>query len=119
MGLKRWVPLLASAGAFCLPSCSHSDWQGIADGLSMVAAESAVTLTRVPPNACGLNADGNPVCDETGDGFANRYGDPNIEFVHGWVYPAPTRVNDYGEAFRYESRCDCWRREPSLDQYPR
>lgn len=117
--LRRLAPALAGASLIGFSGCSHSDWQGIADGLNMVAAESAVSLTRVEPYSCGLNANRDPVCDDTGDGFADRYGNPDYEFVHGWVYPTPTRVNDYGEAFRYERRCDCWKREPSLDRYPR
>lgn len=110
---------LAGASAVALSGCSHSDWEGIAMGLNMVAAETAVTLTQVPPYQCGLNAQRHPVCDDTGDGFADRYGDPNYEFVHGWNYGIPTRINDYGEAFQYDTGCDCWRRERSLDTYPK
>jgi hypothetical protein len=110
---------LAAASAATLAGCSHSDWEGIAMGLNMVADDMAVTLTQVPPYQCGLNAQRNPVCDDTGDGFADRYGDPNYEFVHGWNYGIPTRINDYGEAFQYDTGCDCWRRERSLDTYPK
>ena len=110
--------LIAGAGALALAGCTTSDWEAVADGLNMVADDMAVTLTQVPPYECGLNAQRDPVCDDTGDGFADRYGDPNIEFVHGWYYPPPVRINDYGEAFQYDERCDCWRREPSLDTYP-
>jgi hypothetical protein len=110
--------LIAGASALALAGCTHSDWEGVAMGLNMVADDMAVTLTQVPPYECGLNAQRDPVCDDTGDGFADRYGDPNYEFVHGWYYPPPVRINDYGEAFQYDSGCDCWRREPSLDTYP-
>ena len=110
--------LIAGASALALAGCTHSDWEGVAMGLNMVADDMAVTLTQVPPYECGLNAQNDPVCDDTGDGFADRYGDPNYEFVHGWYYPPPVRINDFGEAFQYDSGCDCWRREPSLDTYP-
>ncbi len=114
--VRLWT---ASAGALALAGCSHSDWEGVAMGLNMVAADMAVTMTQVPPYECGLNAQRNPVCDDTGDGFADRYGDPAYEFVHGWNYGVATRVNDYGEAYQYDGGCDCWRRQPSLDTYPR
>jgi hypothetical protein len=110
---------LASACAVALAGCSHSDWEGVAMGLNMVADDMAVTLTQVPAWQCGLNAQGYAVCDDTGDGFADRYGDPDYEFVHGWNYGVATRVNDYGEAYQYDGGCDCWRRQPSLDTYPR
>jgi hypothetical protein len=110
--------LMAGASALALAGCTHSDWEGVAMGLNMVADDMAVTLTQVPPYECGLNAQNDPVCDDTGDGIADRYGDPNYEFVHGWYYPPPVRINDYGEAFQYDSGCDCWLREPSLDTYP-
>ena len=111
--------LIAGASALALAGCTHADWEGVAMGLNMAADNMAVTLTKVPPYECGLNAQNDPVCDDTGDGFADRYGDPNYEFVHGWYYPPPVRINDYGEAFQYDSGCDCWRREPSLDTYPK
>jgi hypothetical protein len=118
-----WARLRLLAAGACaaaaLTACTSSDWEGIAMGLQMAADQSAVTLTRVTPYRCGLNAQRQPVCDDTGDGFADRYGDPRREFVEGWTYPTPTRVNDYGEAYQYNARCDCWRREPSLDTYPK
>jgi hypothetical protein len=89
--------------------------------LNMVAAETAVTLARVEPYGCGLNANRHPVCDDTGDGFADRYGDPARDFVPGYspVAAPLIRINDYGEALRYHGSCDCWAREPSLDTYPK
>lgn len=115
VSLRFW---LASAGALALAGCTTSDLEAFAAGLEMAAEDMAVTLTQVPAYSCGLNHRNDPVCDDTGDGFADRYGDPNYEFVHGWYYPAPLRINDYGEAYQYDSDCDCWRREPSLDTYP-
>lgn len=109
---------LAGAGALALAGCTTSDWEAVATGLQMAADDMAVTMTMVPAWECGLNAHGYAVCDDTGDGYADRYGDPDFEFVHGWNYGIPTRVNDYGEAYQYDSGCDCWVREPSLDTYP-
>ena len=113
--VRLWM---AGAGALALAGCTTSEWAAVADGLNMVAAESSVTLAQVQPYSCGLNAQRDPVCDDDGDGFADRYGDPSYEYVHGWYYETPTRINDYGEAFQYDGGCDCWRREPSLDTYP-
>ena len=110
---------LAAASAVTLAGCSHSDWEGIAMGLNMVAAETAVTLTQVPPYGCGFNADRHAVCDDTGDGWADRYADPNWDYVPVPTYGPMVRINDYGEAFQYNSGCDCWKREPSMDTYPR
>ena len=121
MKVEMSVPLralLAGAGLLVMAGCTTSDLEAIAAGLELAADDMAVTLTQVPAFECGLNAQGNPVCDDTGDGFADRYGDPNFEFVHGWYYPAPMRINDYGEAYQYDGGCDCWVREPSLDTYP-
>lgn len=113
--LRLW---LAAAGVAALAGCTTSDWEAVASGLELAADDMAVTLTQVEPYACGLNAQRDPVCDDTGDGFADRYGDPVYEFVHGWYYSTPTRINDYGEAYQYDGGCDCWRREPSLDTFP-
>lgn len=110
---------LAGAGFAALAGCTTSDMEAFAAGLQMAADDMAVTLTQVPPYECGLNAQRHAVCDDTGDGYADRYGDPNYEFVHGWNYGIPTRVNDYGEAYQYDAGCDCWRRQPSLDTYPK
>jgi len=46
----------------------------VADRLNMVANDMAVTLTQAPTYECGLNAQRDPVCDDTGDGFADRFG---------------------------------------------
>ncbi len=116
--IARVRGLLAGMGVLALAGCTTAELEAIAMGLDQAAAEMAVTMTQVPPYECGLNQYRDPVCDDTGDGFADRYGDPNYEFVHGWYYGVPTRVNDYGEAYQYHSGCDCWRREPSLDTYP-
>jgi hypothetical protein len=114
--VRLWM---AAAGALALAGCTTSDWEGVAMGLNMVADDMAVTMTMVPAWECGVNAQGYAVCDDTGDGYADRYGDPAYEFVHGWNYGVATRVNDYGEAFQYDGGCDCWRRQPSLDTYPK
>ena len=113
--LRLW---LVGTGALALAGCTTSDLEAFAAGLEMAADDMAVTLTQVPPYECGLNARNDPVCDDTGDGFADRYGDPNFEFVNGWYYAPSVRINDYGEAYQYDGGCDCWRREPSLDTYP-
>lgn len=110
---------MAAAGLAAVSACSHSDWEAVAMGLNMAADEMAVTLTQVPPYGCGYNANRDPVCDDTGDGFADRYADPNWDYIPGY-YAAPlTRVNDYGEGYVFNARCDCWMREPSLDTYPK
>ncbi len=114
--VRLWM---AGAGALALAGCTTSDWEGVAMGLNMVADDMAVTMTMVPAWECGVNAQGYAVCDDTGDGYADRYGDPAYEFVHGWNYGVATRVNDYGEAYQYDGGCDCWRRQPSLDTYPK
>ncbi len=111
---------LPAAALLLLAACSHSDWEGIAMGLNMVADDMAVSLTQVPAYGCGFNANRDPVCDDTGDGFADRYADPSYDYIPGWTYTRPPlRINDYGEAYQYDADCDCWRREPSLDTYPR
>lgn len=112
---------LAGAALAAVSACSHSDWEAVAMGLNMVAEETAVSLTQVPPYGCGFNANRDAVCDDTGDGFADRYADPAWDYIPGWnTGTAPLiRINDYGEAYRYHGGCDCWRREPSLDTYPK
>lgn len=113
---KTWLAAAALLGA---AGCSHSDWEAVAMGLNMAADEMAVTLTQVPPYACDYNAQGSPVCDDTGDGFADRYADPSWDYIPGYYLTPATRINDYGEAFQYDAGCDCWHREPSLDTYPK
>lgn len=113
--LRLW---LATAGVALLAGCTTSDWEAFAAGLELAADDMAVSLTQVPAYGYGLNAQRVPVCDDTGDGFADRYGDPSFELVSGWHYATPTRINDYGEAYQYDGGCDCWRREPSLDTLP-
>jgi len=109
---------LTGASVLALAGCTTAELDAIAMGLDAAASDMAVTLTQVPPFECGLNSQRDPVCDDTGDGFADRYGDPGHEYVHGWYYGTPTRINDYGEAYQYDPGCDCWLREPSLDTYP-
>lgn len=118
---KQFRNLAVAAALLGASACSHSDWEAVAAGLNMAADEMAVTLTRVPPYGCGFNANRDPVCDDTGDGFANRYADPAWDYIPGWSYVnAPLiRINDYGEAYQYSTGCSCWQREPSLDTYPR
>lgn len=60
--------------ALALAGCTTSDWEAVADRLNMVANDMAVTLTQAPTYECGLNAQRDPVCDDTGDGFADRFG---------------------------------------------
>lgn len=112
---------LVGAALAAVSACSHSDWEAIAMGLNMAADEMAVTLTQVPAYGCGYNANRDPVCDDTGDGFADRYADPARDYIPGWTYGSGplVRINDYGEAFQYDAGCDCWAREPSLDTYPK
>ncbi len=110
--------VLAAALLGASPACTHSDWEAIAAGLEMAAEEMSVTLTMVPVHGCGYNANGYAVCDDTGDGYADRYAEPGWDYIPGYVTVPPVRVNDYGEAFQYDAGCDCWQREPSLDTYP-
>lgn len=117
--MARLRLVVACGGVLGLSACTSSDWEGIAAGLQMAGDQMAVTMTQVPRYGCGLNAERRPVCDTTGDGFADRYGDPSREYVEGWNYGTPTRINDYGEAYQYNTNCSCWRREPSLDRRPR
>lgn len=116
---ERWRTMAAGAAILGLSACTTSDLEAFATGLQMASDELAVTMTEVPRYGCGLNAERRPVCDTTGDGFADRYGDPGREYVEGWSYGTPTRINDYGEAYQYDTRCSCWRREPSLDTRPK
>ena len=111
--------LLAGFALTVAAGCSHSDWEAIAMGLDMAAEEMAVTLTMVPPYGCDYNAQGYAVCDDTGDGFADRYANASWDYIPGQYIVPATRVNDYGEAFQYDAACDCWYREPSLDTYPK
>ncbi|MCA8900070.1 MAG: hypothetical protein KDA53_02355 [Hyphomonas sp.] len=86
------------------------------EGLAAAADEMAVTTTMVPRWDCGYNGSNDLVCDDTGDGFADRYG---TVYDMPFAYSAPlTRVNDYGEAYVYDTDCSCWAREPSLDELP-
>lgn len=110
--------LLAAATLIGAGGCTSTDWDAIAAGLTMAADEMSVTLTQTAPYGCNYNPQGYAVCDDTGDGFADRYAN-NWDYVPGYVAMPLTRVNDYGEAFQYDGACDCWYREPSLDTYPK
>ncbi|MEZ5954075.1 MAG: hypothetical protein R3C13_07180 [Hyphomonas sp.] len=108
-----------------LGACTTEDLDAFAQGMSMAADEMAVTMTMVPQWSCGYNVDRNLVCDDNGDGYADRYGDPLYDTIQVGGYGSPyagsgvaTRINDYGEAYVYEADCDCWVREPSLDEFP-
>jgi len=57
-----------------LAGCTTSDREAVADGLNMVADDMALPLTQAPTYECGLNGQRDPVCDDTGDGFADRFG---------------------------------------------
>ena len=119
-GARRRTVALAVMGLVAVPACTTAELEAFSEGLAIAADEMAVTLTQVPPYSCGWNAQQNAVCDDTGDGFADRYADPSYDWIPGYSYvSAPVRINDYGEAFQYDGACDCWRREPSLDTYPK
>ena len=108
---------LAGASALVLSACTTSDWDAIATGMAMAADEMAVTMAMVPAYGCDYNSNRDLVCDDTGDGYADRYG-TEWDYAPTYYSGPPTRVNDYGEAYQYDGSCDCWRREPSLDTYP-
>lgn len=109
---------LAAAGVLALTGCESTDWDAVAMGLDAAAQELAVTMTMVPVRGCGPNSQGYLVCDDTGDGYADRYGDPDWDIQPAYYSGPLVRVNDYGEAYQYDGYCDCWEREPSLDTYP-
>ncbi|HRX74486.1 MAG TPA: hypothetical protein P5341_10320 [Hyphomonas sp.] len=112
----------AGAGALLLlGGCTTDDLNAFAEGMAMAADEMSVTLTMVPAWGCDYNANGYLVCDDTGDGYADRYGDPDYDYIGYAAYVPVTplvRVNGRGKAFEYDGGCDCWRREPSLDEAP-
>ena len=131
----------AAAGAMMLLSgCTTEDLNAFAEGMAVAADEMSVTMAAVPAYGCDYNVDGYLVCDDTGDGFADRYGDPSYEYAgytaygvsaynpYGTAYGAPygvapvgmpaPRVNEYGEAYVFDNDCACWVREPSLDELP-
>ncbi|MBK8199920.1 MAG: hypothetical protein IPK75_16360 [Acidobacteria bacterium] len=110
--------LLAGAGALALAGCETADLEAFAAGLDIAAEELSITMTMTPQYGCDYNTNGYLVCDDTGDGYADRYGDPAWDYVPAYYSGPPVRINDYGEAYQYEGGCDCWRREPSLDTYP-
>lgn len=110
--------LLVAVGMLALSGCESTDWDAIAMGLDAAAEELSVTMTMVPARGCGYNGEGYLVCDDNGDGYADRYGDPAWDLPTVYYSGPPVRVNDYGEAYQYDGACDCWLREPSLDTYP-
>ena len=102
-----------------LGGCTSEDMAMFADAMAAASEEMSVTLTAVPSYGCDYNIDGYLVCDDTGDGFADRYGDSYDVAPVAYVPLAPpVRVNGYGEAYQYDGGCDCWLREPSLDEAP-
>lgn len=110
---------LAGVGLMALGGCTSEDLAMFADAMAAASEEMSVTLTAVPSFGCDYNIDGYLVCDDTGDGFADRYGDSYDVAPLAYVPVTPaTRVNGYGEAFQYDGGCDCWLREPSLDEAP-
>jgi hypothetical protein len=111
---------LAGVALAALSGCTSDDMAMFAEGMAMAADEMSVTMTMVPAYGCDYNVDGYLVCDDTGDGFADRYGDSYDTFAPVTYVPAPppVRVNGWGEAYQYNGACDCWAREPSLDEGP-
>ncbi|WP_035573016.1 hypothetical protein [Hyphomonas adhaerens] len=117
--LKRAGAALAGTGLIVLAGCTSEDMAMFADAMAEASDEMAVTLTSVPSYGCDYNIDGYLVCDDTGDGFADRYGDTyDVAPVAYVPVTPPVRVNGYGEAYQYDGGCDCWLREPSLDEAP-
>ncbi len=114
-GARVW---LAAAGARALAGCESTDWDAIAMGLDAAAEELSVSMAFVPAYGCDYNTNGYLVCDDTGDGYADRYADPNWDMQPAYYSGPPVRINDYGEAYQYDGYCDCWEREPSLDTFP-
>ena len=108
--------LAAICGLALLGGCTSDDMAMFADAMAVAADEMSVTLAAVPAYGCDYNASGYLVCDDTGDGFADRYGADYEAPVY--VSVPLTRVNDYGEAYVYDTGCSCWAREPSLDELP-
>jgi hypothetical protein len=118
--LKLAGAALAGTGVMLLlGGCTSEDMAMFADAMAEASEEMSVTLTSVPSYGCDYNIDGYLVCDDTGDGFADRYGD-SYDVAPGAYVPVtpPVRVNGYGEAYQYDGGCDCWLREPSLDEAP-
>lgn len=117
---RRTAGLIMGAAALMgAAGCTSTEWEAVAAGLTMAADEMAVTLTQTPAYGCDYNAQGYAVCDDTGDGWADRYADVTWDYVPGYYTAPATRINDYGEAYQYDGGCDCWHREPSLDTYPK
>ena len=50
-------------------------------------------------------------CDSDGDGYADMYGNTG----DGSYSSSHLRVNGRGEAYTWDTDCDCWARERSLD----
>lgn len=116
---KRAGVILAGACLIGLGGCTSEDMAMFADAMAAASDEMAVTLTSTPSFGCDYNIDGYLVCDDTGDGFADRYADAyDVAPVAYLPVTPPVRVNGYGEAYQYDGGCDCWLREPSLDEAP-
>ena len=117
--VKRAGVILAGACLIGLGGCTSEDMAMFADAMAAASDEMAVTLTSTPSFGCDYNIDGYLVCDDTGDGFADRYADAyDVAPVAYLPVTPPVRVNGYGEAYQYDGGCDCWLREPSLDEAP-
>ncbi|MEZ5986175.1 MAG: hypothetical protein R3B94_09520 [Hyphomonas sp.] len=117
--VKQAGVILAGACLIGLGGCTSEDMAMFADAMAAASDEMAVTLTSTPSFGCDYNIDGYLVCDDTGDGFADRYADAyDVAPVAYLPVTPPVRVNGYGEAYQYDGGCDCWLREPSLDEAP-
>ena len=108
---------LAGLGVLALAGCETADMEAFAAGLDVAAEQLSISMAMVPAYGCDYNTNGYLVCDDTGDGYADRYGD-DWDYVPAYYSGPATRINDYGEAYQYDGGCDCWVREPSLDTYP-
>ena len=120
----RRLLLTAAAAAMVLAGCSAgARVKAAAHKLTERKIGPAVTTTLVPAWGCGYNVYRDLVCDDTGDGYADRYGDPekdaslitgNFGTSYGAARPAP-RVNERGERLVFDPDCACSVRDPSQD----
>lgn len=120
---RGWLGGATLAGAFALlGGCTSDELAAWSEGMSIAADELSVTMTAVPAYGCDYNVNNYLVCDDTGDGYADRYADPAFDYdpyaVSYVPLTPPVRVNGRGKAFQYDGACDCWLREPSLDEAP-
>ena len=113
--------IAATGSLLLLGGCTSDDLAMFADAMAVAADDMAVTMTMVPAWGCDYNVNYDLVCDDTGDGFADRYADPYYDYTGPAYYTPvepPVRVNGRGKAYQYDGACDCWLREPSLDEAP-